>query len=149
MRDMYQGVVSTDYTVDTNVRRTYTPGAGSGTIINMGGYSVRAAGVSNPSISQNIAKTIDEVHLVFRAIGASGPVFTSGRRAGDPNDSKHNSGNAYDIRCNDKPDPVCKQLAGAIASALGTNYDVLFEDFPAPFDAYDHIHVEYDPPPRR
>lgn len=143
-RVMYKGIVTDGYAADLSERRPYTPGAGQGTIITMGGYKVRASGVSNSNITQNVAKTLDEVHIIFKELGASGPVITSGRRPNSAG-SFHQSGNAYDIRCNDKPDAVCKKLAGAIASALGNNYDVFFEDHPAPYDAYDHIHVEYDP----
>ncbi len=59
--------------------------------------------------------------------------------------TKHDTGEAIDLRCQDITDEKQDELGKALADALGTEFDVDSEHWKNP--ARDHIHIEYDPKP--
>ncbi|MFZ3482084.1 hypothetical protein [Sphingomonas sp. 3-13AW] len=102
-------------------------------------------GVSVAGLSSNIVSIIDELNLTAAALGLRSPVVTSTKDSKHGTGSKHYSGAAIDVRCNNAngyTDTQCKQWVVALANALGPKYDVIFEDFDGDSN---HVHIEYDP----
>ena len=77
-------------------------------------------------------------------------VVTSGRRPATPGgSSRHETGNAMDIRSRDKSAHEEEEFARVLRERLGEDFDVIVE---GPFAADPryrnrtrHVHVEYDP----
>ena len=83
-----------------------------------------------------IAKPILEAAGVDFVVTSTGLADRAGAKS--VKDSKHNTGQAFDIRTRDMPDAKEKQeVVDQLIEALGDDYDVVLES--------DHIHVEFDP----
>jgi hypothetical protein len=96
-----------------------------------------------------VTRTYPQIIETFRDGDAPTPVITSGRdsskhKAG----SRHYTNQAIDLRCNNIPDEHCRRLSDALQKSLGPDYDIQFEKFPKD-PRRDHIHLEYDPKPKR
>lgn len=77
-------------------------------------------------------------------------VITSGRRPQSPGgSSKHQTGEAMDLRSREWPVPEQRAFATELQSRLGEDFDVIVEG-PASLDPryqqrVPHVHVEWDP----
>lgn len=77
---------------------------------------------------------------VFDELGLS-CVITSGDDGKHKGNSKHYEGNALDFRMRGLLAQHVKLIPGMAKTALGSNFDVVFEAI----DGVPHLHAEYDP----
>ena len=97
------------------------------------------------SLRTPIVNIIDELHITASILKFPDPVITSGTDSHKT--GLHTTGNAIDLRCNaanGMNKTKCLQWVVTLASALGPNYDVMYEEFLAN-PGNSHIHIEYDP----
>jgi hypothetical protein len=91
-----------------------------------------------------------EARLLVREMFDEDLVITSGRRPQTPGgSSKHQTGEAMDIRSREWPSQEQRAFANELGSRLGEDFDVIVEG-PASLDTryqdrVPHIHIEYDP----
>lgn len=124
---------------------------GSGGAATIDGNAVAAAhgvGVKGPGVK--IARLHPKMEAVIAAVAdAAGelalpsPVITSGNDSTHGKNSLHYRDRALDFRGNNIAVSAGSKFRDAVASRLGSEYDVLFEVFMNP--ANNHLHVEYDP----
>jgi hypothetical protein len=69
-------------------------------------------------------------------------VVTAGSDGTHKANSKHYSGEAFDIRSHDLDPKLRVPVVEDLKAALGWDFDVILEDFGGPNE---HIHIEYDP----
>lgn len=83
------------------------------------------------------------VWTVWNALGIQVDLwFTAGVDGTHKRSSKHNSGNAFDVRSKQLTPEQKRDFLSAAIAALGEDYDVILE---AEGTEYEHFHVEYDP----
>ena len=91
-----------------------------------------------------------EARLLVREMFDEDLVITSGRRPMTPGgSSKHQTGEAMDIRSREWPSQDQRAFATELGARLGEDFDVIVEG-PASLDTKyqdrpPHVHVEYDP----
>ncbi len=97
-------------------------------------------GADIAGLSRHMTDTFDEVRAAFdrHAPGVT-PTLTSGteQAPGRLADSKHYTGDAYDLRTRDLSDHQIDIIVEELSVTLGDDYDIVKKS--------DHIHVEYDP----
>lgn len=91
-----------------------------------------------------------EARLLVREMFDQDLVITSGRRPRTPGgSSKHETGDAMDIRSREWGGPDQRAFATELASRLGEDFDVVVEGHASLDPRYQnrppHIHVEWDP----
>jgi hypothetical protein len=84
---------------------------------------------------------LEAVQRVWSAYGYT-PTITSIEDGTHRPGSLHYAGLAFDIRLNDIPNAMHEKLTAAVASVIGSAYDVVHENHGTPND---HLHVEFDP----
>ncbi len=95
-------------------------------------------------LSSKIKKTFPDIVDTWKSFGLKKPVITSGNDGRHKHGSKHYINNAIDLRANNIPNSLAREVAKDLQFRLGKDYDVIFEAYPEN-PANDHIHVEYDP----
>lgn len=123
--------------------KTYPRPNGNGVVKTVGGQLILAKdnNVKLNGLSRGILNIIDEINLTAAALGLPDPVITAGHdQAGHSPTSDHYTGNALDLRCNNVSTTACKQWVIALQNALGSPYDVLFEDWGG---SNSHVHISY------
>lgn len=96
------------------------------------------------SLHPRMAAAIAAVADAARALQLPTPVITSGNDSSHKVGSLHFRNRALDFRGNNITDAQGVQLQNRVAAALGADFDVIFERFPAN-PSNDHLHVEFDP----
>jgi hypothetical protein len=100
-------------------------------------------GADIDNFSDEMEDSLDEVVTAER-LDLPHVVITAGSNGAHSAGSLHYSGNALDLRANNITDAQAQTWADDLQSALGSDYDVVFEHF-ASDPRNDHVHVEYDP----
>lgn len=125
--------------------KTYPEPSGGGVVRTIGGQKILAkdANVALSGLDSHIVAIIDEINLTAAALGLPDPVITAGHdQAGHSPNSDHYTGDALDLRCNPgyASGDSCKKWVIALANALGSGYDAVFEDW---HGANSHVHVAW------
>jgi hypothetical protein len=136
------GSVSSKYKQNLSAVKSYPTPSGSGVLRTVGGQKILSKnGINLSGLDPNIINVIDEINLTAAALGLPDPVVTAGHdTSGHSSGSLHYSGDAIDLRCNSSyaSASACKQWVVTLANALGTGYDVIFEDYGG---ANSHVHI--------
>lgn len=135
--------IDSDYKQNLSAVKSYPTPSGNGVVVTIGGQKILAkdSAVKISGLSQGIINAIDEINLSAAALGLPDPVITAGHdQAGHSSNSDHYTGNALDLRCNTVSTTACKQWVLTLQNALGSGYDVLFEDWGG---SNSHVHVAY------
>jgi len=125
----------------TQVKSYPTP-SGNGTLATVGGQKILIkAGTKLNGLDPHIINVIDEINLTAAALGLPDPVITAGHDTdGHSEGSSHYSGDALDLRCNAVADSACKKWVIALGNAVGSRYDVIFENYGGDND---HVHIAW------
>jgi conjugal transfer mating pair stabilization protein TraG len=105
-------------------------------------------GTNVKSLDAHLAPAIRAVAQETGALGLTAPTLTSAQDRHHTDGSLHPEGKALDFRGHNITITQGQALAGRVRQDLGRDYDVQFETF-AEDPANNHLHVEYDPKPRR
>jgi len=134
--------VSSAYQQNLLAVKTYPTPSGNGELVTIGGQKILARdGAKLSGLDSHIINIIDEINLTAAALGMPDPVITAGHdQKGHSPTSDHYSGDALDLRCNAVSETACKKWVIGLANALGSGYDVIFEDWNS---ANSHVHVAW------
>jgi len=105
--------------------------------------AVKNAAVKIGALHPKMAPVIEAVAKAAKKLGLPQPVITSGNDSSHKQDSLHFKGRALDFRGNNITSTQALKLRSEVMTALGADYDVLFETFAN--KANNHLHVEFDP----
>ena len=93
-------------------------------------------GVDLTTLQPEAQSAAETAQTVFAEFGVEA-VVTSTTEGKHKEGSKHDTGQAIDLRTRDFPKGKLKEVVESLAASLGEDYDVVLEK--------DHIHVEFDP----
>jgi hypothetical protein len=140
------GPLNSEYLQDLAAVKTYPTPYGSGVMATIGGQKILMKDKNQKitGLSSGITRVVDEINLSAAALGYPDPILTAGHDTdGHSSTSKHYTGNALDLRCNavnGMTTTQCKKWVVTLSNALGSKYDVIFEDYG---NSNSHVHVGY------
>jgi hypothetical protein len=126
--------------------KTYPTPSGPGVLTTVAGQKILLKDRNQvmTGLSTGITRIIDEINLSAAALGYPDPIVTAGHDTdGHSPTSLHYTGNALDLRCNSVnglSGTQCKKWVVTLANALGSSYDVIFEDYG---NNNSHVHIGY------
>lgn len=94
-------------------------------------------GVDHSDMSEHITRHYETIDETFRERTGHDATITSARDGEHMEGSRHDSGEAIDLRTRDMDRETAEQITRDLQQELGRDYDVEIEK--------NHIHVEYDP----
>jgi hypothetical protein len=107
------------------------------------GVGVKSASVNLSSLHPKMEAAIIAVAQVAAELGFPTPVITSGNDSSHKQGSLHFVNRAIDFRGNNITITQGNTFRERVATAIGGDYDVLFETFAE--ESNNHLHVEFDP----
>lgn len=106
-----------------------------------GGTAQAKEGVDLTTLQPEAQSGVETAQTVFAEFGLEALVTSTGpedrKSVKSVEGSKHETGQAFDLRISSIPKSKLKEVVAALAASLGDDYDVALEK--------DHIHVEFDP----